>query len=606
MIGSLKLFIVILAVAAMMATAKKQDDKSIGVQESLKLFRSESTQFAVSTTRLKGAILALDQTDPKTVNKAIDALKESRICYKRIESVMEYFFVNSARIYNRAPKNEIEEPYLEYQKPIGLQYIESLLFEENPASYKKDLIEQINILENSAGDLNSLLYQFQPTDNQILESQRIELIRIIALGIAGFDAPLLKTGIDESFEALRHTANALAPYMSKLHADDSLSYYLHSSLSFLKQNPDFDSFDRLTFLTQHALPLQKHLGKFISMLGLNLNSAGVLNYEADNLFSPNAFEGQVFDPNSNRYEILLGKKLFSDPILSGNGQMSCASCHSPAKFFQDGLEKSIGSDGKSQVKRNAPSLLYASYQHSQFWDGRENSLNGQIRNVIHDPLEMNGTGEIMLSRLKTKRKYKRLFKRAFPKDGPAYLNEVNIQKAIAAFVGTLNPFNSPFDQYLKGQRQALSISQINGFNLFMGKAQCGTCHFAPVFNGLIPPVYKLTEFEILGTPLTDDLASPKYDPDEGRFLFRPIVFYKGAFKTPTVRNSAETAPYMHNGAFRSLDSLLEFYNKGGGVGLGLDLTNQTLSAKPLNLSENEKRDIINFLHALTDHEVISK
>jgi len=606
MIGSLKLFIVILAVAAMMATAKKQDDKSIGVQESLKLFRSESTEFAVSTTRLKGAILALDRNDPKTVNMAIAALKESRICYKRIESVMEYFFVNSARIYNRAPKNEIEEPYLEYQKPIGLQYIESLLFEENPASRKKDLIEQINILENSAGDLNSLLYQFQPTDNQILESQRIELIRIIALGIAGFDAPLLKTGIDESFEALRHTANALTPYMSKLHADDSLSYYLDRSLSFLKQNPDFDSFDRLTFLTQHALPLQKHLGKFISMLGLNLNSAGVLNYEADNLFSPNAFEGQVFDPNSNRHEILLGKKLFSDPSLSGNGTMSCASCHAPAKFFQDGLEKSIGSDGKSQVKRNAPSLLYASYQHSQFWDGRERTLEAQIGNVMHDPLEMNGVNDAIVFRLKKNRQYKRLFKKAFPSDAASSMTVENIQNAIASFVRTLHPYNSGFDQYLQGNKKAMTTSQMVGFNLFMGKGQCGTCHFAPIFNGLIPPMYKFTEFEILGTPLTDNLASPQDDPDQGRFHFRPIIYYKGAFKTPTVRNSAVTGPYMHNGAFNSLDSLMEFYNKGGGSGLGLDLPNQTLSSKPLNLSETEKKDIINFLHALTDQIITSK
>ena len=153
---------------------------------------------------------------------------------------------------------------------------------------------------------------------------------------------------------------------------------------------------------------------------------------------------------------------------------------------------------------------------------------------------------------------------------------------------------------MNGNKSAMTSNQIAGFNLFMGKAQCGTCHFAPVFNGLIPPFYTRTEFEVLGATLTENLAKAEPDPDEGRFYFRPTPLYKGAFKTPTVRNSEMTAPYMHNGAFKSLDTLMEFYNQGGGAGLGLNLPNQTLSASKLNLTDQEKQDIIAFLKALTD------
>jgi cytochrome c peroxidase len=169
---------------------------------------------------------------------------------------------------------------------------------------------------------------------------------------------------------------------------------------------------------------------------------------------------------------------------------------------------------------------------------------------------------------------------------------------------TLSPFNSPFDKYIAGDKNALTKQQIRGFNLFMGKAQCGTCHYAPVFNGLIPPLYKRTEFEILGTTKNTDFKNPELDADSGRYTTFPTKYYMGAFKTPTVRNIARTAPYMHNGAFATLEQVLEFYNKGGGVGLGLNVPMQTLSPKPLQLDSSEVNDIISFLHSLTDSYVL--
>ena len=134
----------------------------------------------------------------------------------------------------------------------------------------------------------------------------------------------------------------------------------------------------------------------------------------------------------------------------------------------------------------------------------------------------------------------------------------------------------------------------------MGKAQCGTCHFVPYFNSLLPPHFAVSEVEVLGTPANANLDHPQQDRDRGRYDLYPIHFYDGAFKTPTVRNAAKTAPYMHNGAFETLTQVIDFYNRGGGTGLGLDHPDQTLSGKPLHLTVSEIDDISLFIDSLTD------
>lgn len=604
MVGTFKLFLLFSALLCMFMAAISPDQKSIGVEYSVGQFRNDSKVFAVTIADLSKALGNLDSSKPETVRKAKDALVNSRLAYKRIEYLLEYFFYTSSRVYNRAPKNEIEEPFLEYQELAGLQYIETMLFDSLSEAHKVTFAEQSRLLQTASTDLNSLLYQFQGTDKQMLESVRIELIRIIALGITGFDAPLLKSGIAESAVAMETIQKVMIPYLDKSKSDtDSLRFYLDKSAKYLHNNPDFDSFDRLSFLTTCALPLQKHLGKMIRSNGWESNKYGVLNYEAKNIFAGNAFQNQSF-PGSNRKvsgrEIALGEKLFSETMLSGNGAKSCVSCHNPANYFTDGLPKSIGFNPATTVKRNAPTLMYSSFQHSQFWDGRVKSLEEQIEAVITDPMEMNGKLDVVLAKLNADKTYRKAFQKAFSKKRQETIVDKEVFKAIAAYIRTLNPYCAPFDQYLQGNTAALTENQKSGFNLFMGKAQCGTCHFAPLFNGLIPPFYTLTEFEVLGTTDTDNLATPSVDPDAGRFSSRPIQFYQGAFKTPTVRNAAKTDPYMHNGAFRSLETLIEFYNQGGGAGLGLTVPSQTLSSGKLNLTENEKKDIVEFLNALTD------
>lgn len=269
-------------------------------------------------------------------------------------------------------------------------------------------------------------------------------------------------------------------------------------------------------------------------------------------------------------------------------------------LFSDGLKTSLAFDGKTYVQRNAPSLLYTGFQYAQFWDGRVKSLQEQIKTVISNPLEMNGDHAVIIERLKKDTVYLREFHQAFPASGTDPVNTETLSDALAAYIRGLTPMNSAFDKYIAGDKTAMSTEQVKGFNLFMGKGQCGSCHFAPLFNGLIPPFYKRTEYEILGTPENDDFDHLKADKDKGRSGFFPISYYEAAFKTPTVRNAEKTAPYMHNGVFKDLDRVVEFYNQGGGAGLHLDLPQQTLLAKPLHLSKDEVHQIVVFMQSLTD------
>ena len=588
---------------------------SPAVANAIDQFRTAAPIFARDCAALHTAITNLNPRDRRSVLKARQSLAKCRLSYKCIGSFMEYFFRSSSRIYNAAPKFEAEEGGMEYQSPLGLQVIETGLFEKNiDAALKKDLLQQSAAVASSAADLLSLLYDFRAGDPQLLESLRLELIRVITLGITGFDAPLLKSGITESYQSLLSLQYQLEPYLTAGELrSDSLRHFLESSIAWLHDHPDFDTFDRLAFLTGSALPLQRQLGLLIRERGLDLNTAGVLNNKADHLFSPDALDPESFGTRYSNGALsgqrpaglspaspaspALGRILFNDRSLSGNGQRSCATCHAPEKMFTDRLTASLAFDGHSVLDRNTPSLLYSGLQHRQFWDGKASSLEDQIRTVLLDPREMNADTTRLLGALR---------------DLPPFASDTSlaassssaridlIARAIASYVRTLNPMNSPFDRYMNGNANALSPQAIRGANLFMGRAQCATCHFAPLFNGLIPPYYQVTEFEVLGTTATDRLDRPTLSKDPGRYKLYPFDFFKGAFKTPTVRNTAATGPYMHNGAFRSLEKVLDFYNKGGGAGLGLKVPSQTLPSTPLNLTKKDMADIIAFINALTD------
>ncbi|MBX3253678.1 MAG: hypothetical protein KF862_06010 [Chitinophagaceae bacterium] len=597
--------ICILAFIAAGFTFARNDEQNDPVEHTIRYFKDRSLVFANIAKELRTHVIAINANDSSTITIARQKLADCRSAYKSIEFFAEYFLEQRMNIFNLPPVFEVEEPFMEYQWPVGLQEVEALLYDD-PVSAKKEILTNLEIIITTAEGLPHYLYGKTITGPQILESIRLELIRITTLGISGFDAPQLKTGVKEALASLESVQYNIQPWLQlkKDNTADSVSFYLQQCISLLDSNTHFDSFDRLHFLVKGMLPLQSWLGTLIKQLNLVVNTTTVLDYNAPHILSRNAVSVAGFHANSYGYTkamAVLGKKLFSETILSGDNSRSCISCHEPAKYFTDELQKSIAFDGHNTVKRNAPSILYAAYQHGFFLDGRAPSLEEQVLMVLGNPSEMNADFSRSTELLKKKKLYRRLFKRAFPgMPADSLFTPQNIARAIAAYEVSLPVMNSAFDRYIAGDSAALTAQQIKGFNLFMGKALCGTCHFLPLFNGLLPPLYNIMELESLGLTENSNFDAPAPDRDSGRFHFFPIEFYTGVFKTPTVRNAAKTAPYMHNGGFPSLQDVLQFYNKGGGKGLGLDMPYQTLSEIPLQLSETEINDIVSFMESLTD------
>ncbi|MDB4916969.1 MAG: cytochrome-c peroxidase, partial [Gemmatimonadetes bacterium] len=176
-----------------------------------------------------------------------------------------------------------------------------------------------------------------------------------------------------------------------------------------------------------------------------------------------------------------------------------------------------------------------------------------------------------------------------------------LRATLAAYVRSLVVLDSRFDAAVRGDVRALTAKERNGFTVFMGKGRCGTCHFAPLFGGALPPAFVTSEPEIIGVPTRPDTSHAVLDEDQGRAGVDGIPEHQHAFTVPSLRNVERTAPYMHNGAFATLEQVVDFYNRGGGAGVGAHVPRQTLSTTPLHLTVGEQRDLVAFLKALTDH-----
>ncbi|MEN3001242.1 MAG: cytochrome c peroxidase, partial [Armatimonadota bacterium] len=279
--------------------------------------------------------------------------------------------------------------------------------------------------------------------------------------------------------------------------------------------------------------------------------------------------------------------------------MSCAHCHHPDLGFSDGLPRSRGKGahgagiqrrGGIELTRGAPTLWNALYNHRQFWDGRAADLEEQARMVITTPEEVNADPDELVRELKAIPEYRRLFDRAFGGENGSSITFGNIAKAIAAFERTLVSFNSRFDRYAAGDGSALTPQEKRGLKLFLSpKTRCNECHGLPTFAN--------RDFKVIGVPNPPngppDVQKPGAEPGRGGGP-------NGAFKIPTLRNIALTAPYMHNGVFQTLEEVLDFYANGGGRGMGLNVPLQDDKIRKFTLTPQEKADLIAFLLALTD------
>lgn len=279
-------------------------------------------------------------------------------------------------------------------------------------------------------------------------------------------------------------------------------------------------------------------------------------------------------PTADRVQ--LGKMLFFDPRLSGSQMMSCATCHNPAFGWGDGLPRAVG-HGHRELARNTPTILNSAYHRLQMWDGRKRSLEDQALGPIADAGEMNLPLDQMVGRLKSITGYAPYFDKAYPGEG---ITPATVAKAIASFERTIVSTESPFDRWRKGDDTAVSESVKRGFEVFQGKANCAACHqgFNFTDNG----------FHNIGVK---SLAAAEA---AGRYAHLPLPSQKGAFKTPTLRDVALTAPYMRNGIYRTLDEVIDHYDRGGDAKDHL-----SPEVRPLNLNAQEKRDLVEFMKSLT-------
>jgi cytochrome c peroxidase len=263
--------------------------------------------------------------------------------------------------------------------------------------------------------------------------------------------------------------------------------------------------------------------------------------------------------------------------MSGDGNMSCATCHNPAMGWSDGLPTARGVKS-SILGRASPTIFNTAYNRLQMWDGRKKSLEDQAMGPMQANVEMNMDIGKLFQWIGNSAGYKAMFARAYPGEA---INETTLSKAIANFERTVISDDSAFDRWVRGDETALTAQQVDGFKLFLGKGNCAACHSGPNFtdNG----------FHNLG------LASwGNNEPDMGRYAQKPVNATKGAFKTPTVREVARTAPYFHEGSAKTLMKVVKHYDRGGQV-----KTNLSPNIKPLGLSSAEKLALVAFLEGLS-------
>lgn len=521
--------------------------------------------------------------------------KETRLAYKKIESFITFYLPETALKINGAAidKNDVHETSRKIEEATGFQKVEELLFSESLDI--EELKKQMGILNGYITSCKTNLENLQLNDSNIFESQKLEMVRIMSLGISGFDSPIALYSLLEAKASIQ----SIESIISNFQEDEILKDLTNKSNTYIDNNKDFNTFNRADFITQYCIPISKRIHEIQKELKIKNNpNFGSINFDYPTVFEEGAYNVNYFAPSYNRNpstaQIQLGEKLFSDSILSGDNSVSCITCHIPSEGYADHKTKAVQNNKSS---RNTPTLLNSGLQNTLFLDGRVNYLEDQAKAVINNKDEMHGSFSKALEKIKGNKTYQSEFKKAFLNDNE--ITEQNLLKSIASYVRSLSKLNSKFDDYLRGKAK-LSTNEKRGFNVFMGKGKCATCHFFPLFNGSVPPMYNELESEVLGVPSKNSIQNATVDGDLGEYLITNAPLKKYAFKTPTVRNSAITFPYMHNGVYKSLDEVIDFYNRGGGAGIGIQLDNQTLPSDELNLTKTEIQDLISFLKTLNN------
>jgi cytochrome c peroxidase len=508
-----------------------------------------------------------------------------------------------------------------FQGPLGTEPDSETGNSANILPVKNFIAGAANRFQSVIQEMNCPVKIQNMNESALFDALRTEIFRISTVDVGNSDfnideaaLPGLRGSVDSWLqyggllvEELPATASDVKERWRKLSS---------ATKSFLYLNRDFQSFNRMSFIKDYLLPLSKWLYEVQVVLQIPfISRRSAWRTDATSIYD-NVFNGDYYAPDSAGYYSIekahLGELLFFDPVLSQNGQRACASCHKPSQGFTDGRKKSISFDF-DDLPRNSPTIIGTGFQQRLFWDARAASLEDQLDSVINNPHELNGSFPNLVARLNASLEYVHLFKQAFPKTGGKTITVEKIKHAIAVFERSLSGLNSRFDQYMHGDNTKLTQQEIHGFNVFMGKARCGVCHFAPLFNGSIPPFFDKVDDHALGVMIKDSMVKYKLDADPGVMKVTGNMFRLRSFKVPTIRNTALTAPYMHNGVFKTLEQVIDFYDKGAGNAFSKDVRPDmhslpffTILPIPLNLTTEDKKDVVAFLKSLTDTSGVKK
>lgn len=413
-------------------------------------------------------------------------------------------------------------------------------------------------------------------------SARRTLITIYTKSLTGE-----KRAVEKAITSLRAIYDEMES-RNQLRPDSQVA--LLKAIQYLEQNP-IDDFNYFDFYQKYFLPLYEQLP--IDNEGMTTSDANAKGIFDKAFLNPLAFAELEKDSFWDaRFE--LGKLLFHDPLMSGNNKRSCASCHQANKGFGDGVAKSVDFDSTSTVDRNSPTLINAVFARPYLHDLSQIYLERQFHQVLEHPKELRTKYWEIVRKVSHSPEYVTRFKTAFP--NTPKINTENIEISLKTYVASLVALNSDFDKMMRSE---IPVNQeiTKGYDVFMGKAQCGSCHYPPLFSGLQPPFYENAEGHAMGVPASAKKPKLADKKDLGAALIpKPDDMSKlYQFKTPTLRNLAHTAPYMHNGVFATLDAAVDFMCSGGNIYKG-----RARTTAPSILTAAERQSLMSFLNSLND------
>ena len=598
----------LLPIALVILSACKNDKKEYIAQadEKIKIAWEPAREYYLK--HMTDAIAYIDTLSKIPVESEAAKINfiKLRTSFKKAEAYGAYLNPEVGHRVNGPALPLLTEDTQKMLLPVGIQKIEESIYDG--ALSNERYLKELSITKGMLSNLARNIADKELNSQRFFIAIHQQLMRILSLSLSGFDSPISKLGIREagiSLASLKEVYQlSIQTEVQKKNPklDRELILKLDIAIAYTRVNSDFDSFDRYTFIKDYLNGVMKTWVEIRKELDIwEPVDNKPFNFDAETFFDEDAFNANFFaavtNKNSSKIQITLGKKLFFDANLSKGGKMSCVTCHNPKKGWADGMTVNLNNNGKP-LKRNTPSIINAAFQKSFFWDGRANNLMDQISSVFTNEQEFNTTVHQFSSEILVDSTYTALFKEAY---GGVSTRNTDIIKALSAYIATIKGFSSKFDKNMRGEEDTFTNQEQLGFNLFMGKALCATCHFIPLTNGTVPPFFAEHEKEMIGVPETK--ANKKVDDDLGMYWLNEKEVQKGMFKTPTVRNVAETAPYMHNGVYETLEEVVDFYNKGGGAGLSFDLPYQTLPFDNLKLTKEEENALIAFMKTLSDTDV---